>query len=211
VLAHVGSNTFIYYKQFDSSKRIAPDIYVLPGIAPEQISRSWKLWEIQAPPSFALEVVSLDVDKDYAVAPAIHDEIGTKELVIFDPERRGPERQLWHSFQRHASGELRLVVRSNADRIASPLLGCHLRVVGKGDAQRLRLGTGARGDVLFPTPAEEAKAERAARLAAESAGVAAESRCLAAESARVAAEAANAELRAEIERLRAPKRSPRKR
>ena len=50
---------------------------------------------------------------------------------------------------------------------------------------RLRLATGPGGDELFPTEAEAASAERAAREAVE---------------------AENARLRAEIERLRAKKR-----
>ena len=58
VVAHVGSNTFLYYRQYDSSKRIAPDVYVLPGVPPSLISRSWKLWQLEQAPSFALEVVS---------------------------------------------------------------------------------------------------------------------------------------------------------
>src|SRR4051794_6364615 len=38
--SHVGSNTFLYYRQFDSSKRIAPDIYVLAGVPQSRIGRA---------------------------------------------------------------------------------------------------------------------------------------------------------------------------
>jgi len=171
-VAHVGSNTFIYYRQFDSSSRIAPDIYVLPGVPQSRIGRSWKLWELGAPPSFALEVVSLHWDKDYYDAPLIHREIGTRELVIFDPEgRTRKEGSVWQ-VHRRVRGELRPVERSQSDRVASRELGCFLRVVGNDDTQRLRIGTGSGGRVLFPTEAEaertEKEREREARRALQS-------------------------------------------
>jgi Uma2 family endonuclease len=160
VVAHVGSNTFIYLKQFDASARIAPDIYVLPGVAQHDISRSWKLWELDAPPSFALEVVSLDVRKDYIDAPAIHARIGTPEVVIFDPEMQGRrDRYRWQVFRR-VRGLLRLVERSNGDRVYCRQLGAWLRVVGEGDLQRVRVATGPRGTRLFPTEAEAERAEK---------------------------------------------------
>jgi Uma2 family endonuclease len=185
-VGHVGSNTFIYYRQFDSSKRIAPDIYVLPGTPQERIGRSWKLWELPSPPSFALEVVSLDVEKDYIEAPEIHERIGTREVVIFDPDARGrKERKVWQVHARARDGKLRLRERTDADRVQSRELGCFLRVVGKGDAQRIRLATGARGQTLFPTEAEVERAEKERE-----------------QKARRIAEAENSELRKEIERLR---------
>jgi len=168
VVAHVGSNTFIYYRQFDSSSRIAPDVYVLPDIPQTRIGRSWKLWEIGVRPSFVLEVVSLDVDKDYFEVPAVHGaDIGTGELVIFDPEARGrKDRNVWQVYRRTRTGELRLVERSDGDRVVSKALDCHLRVVGEGDAQRVRVATGSRGEVLFPTEAEAERAEKEREQAA---------------------------------------------
>ncbi|MBI4954573.1 MAG: Uma2 family endonuclease, partial [Myxococcales bacterium] len=160
-VAHVGSNTFIYYRQFDSSKRIAPDIYVLPNVAQSSIARSWKLWELPAPPSFALEVVSLDVDKDYVEAPDIHGRIGTKELVVFDPECGSDrERVLWQVFRPTRGGTFRLVERTGADRVRCRELGAFLRVVGAGATLRARVATGPRGDALFPTEAETEHAEK---------------------------------------------------
>src|SRR5262245_53374878 len=139
VIAHVGSNTFLYLRQFDSSKRIAPDVYVLPGVRQADIRRSWKLWQLRLPPLFALEVVSLDVDKDDMEAPEVHERIGTQELVSFDPDASGPDRVTWQVYRR-VKNRLRAVERSNADRVVSRALGCFLRVVGDGDAQRVRIG-----------------------------------------------------------------------
>ena len=59
-----------------------------------------------------------------------------------------------------ASGFQR-VERSDADRVRSAQLGCFLRVVGKGAEQRVRIATGPKGEVLYPTMEEIADAERA--------------------------------------------------
>jgi hypothetical protein len=65
------------------------------------------------------------------------------------------------------------VVSTDADRVVSRVLGCHLVAVGSDERVRLRLGTGPEGRRLVETPEEElarvreeAKRERA-RLAAE--------------------------------------------
>jgi hypothetical protein len=57
--AFVGADQFIYWKQYDPHKRVAP--------------------------SFGLEVVSRHWEKDYAEAPGQYDAAGAGELVIFDP------------------------------------------------------------------------------------------------------------------------------
>ena len=64
VHALVGADQFIYYRQYDSHARVAPDIYVLPGISPQHRVRSWKIWIDRVVPSFALEFVSQDWEKD---------------------------------------------------------------------------------------------------------------------------------------------------
>lgn len=65
----VGADQFIYYEQYNPQKRYAPDVYVLPGVSPATRVRSWKTWQTGIVPSFALEVVSTDWEKDYADAP----------------------------------------------------------------------------------------------------------------------------------------------
>ncbi len=49
---HVGANQFLYYEPRNSAARIAPDVYVLSGVAQSRVEPSWKLWEV-GPPSFA--------------------------------------------------------------------------------------------------------------------------------------------------------------
>ena len=188
----VGANQFIYWTQFNPKRSIAPDVFVLPGVKPGIKIDSWKTWEHDVAPSFALEVVSQDEYlKDYRDGPPSYDDMGVQELVILDPEYRNApaDRLLFQVYRRLPKRGLVRVEATNDDRVRSRVLGCHLRAVGADlDTLRLRLATGPKGDVLFPT-AEEA--ERAAQATAEA--------------ARVTADAEIAQLRAEIERLRGKK------
>jgi len=159
----VGADQFIYYRQFDPHARVAPDIYVLPGVAPDAAVPSWKVWETAIVPSFALEVASSDWEKDYIHAPSHHAAMGTQELVVFDPyfeHRREGAR-----FQRYArrDASFTMVDRTNDERLVSEVLGCLLCAVGSGPRLRLRLASLEPPHALFPT-AEEA--ERQAKEAA---------------------------------------------
>jgi Uma2 family endonuclease len=171
----VGMNTFFYWKQFAPKESVAPDVYVLPGVSLSRRPPSWKVWETGKAPSFALEVVSSDVDKDYVESPEKYDRLGVRELVVFDPyHEASAERVRWQVFRRLKSRGLVRVEATNGDRISSRVLGCFLRAVGEGDDVRLRIGAGPAGDTLFPTDEEareqaerERDAERAARERAE--------------------------------------------
>jgi hypothetical protein len=214
----VGASQFIYYRQFRPTDAVAPDVYVIPGVSPDTPVTAWKVWERDGlVPSFALEVVSTDVWKDYEVSPRRYAELGVPELVVFDPEyRTRRDRVRWQLFRR-VEGEFVLVETTDEDRVRSKVLGCWLRTVGEGSACRVRLARDPRGDVLVPTPveAEQAakEAERVRREAAERAAKEVERTAKKAERAakeaerseRVRREAAEAELTAlrdEVERLR---------
>lgn len=193
VRAFVGADQFIYWVQFAPRTTIAPDLYVMPGFDPDVSPKCWKLWEHGVAPSFALEVVSGLGVKDYTQSPAKYDEMGARELVIFDPR---PASELeWPRFQvyrRAKDGGFPLVRHTNGDRVPSRALGGWLRAVGDGGGVRLRLATGTRGEDLVPTDAEIAVRERATI----------EELRAAREVERGAADAEIARLRAEIERLR---------
>jgi len=187
--AFVGANQFIYWKQYTPTRRVAPDLYVLPGVDPNAEFGVWKVWETRLVPSFALEIVSLDVAKDYEQSPARYAELGVAELVVFDPgSSASPDRWRWQVFRPQAEQGFVLVERSNGDRVRSEILDCWLREVGHGNS-RLRIGLGPRGEELLPSADEAERAERAAKEAERA--------------AREKAELELAELRAEVERLRA--------
>jgi len=164
VVAHAGADTFLYYAEGDPTKRVAPDVYVLPAVPQQLAVPSYKLWQVP-PPSFALEFVTSDALKDYVEAPVAYAALGCSELVLFDPEARvtSKRRKKFTVFRRLARGFLQ-VDATHEDRVRSRALGCWLRAVGAGAELRVRLATGARGDNLVPTDEEEL-----ARLRAENA------------------------------------------
>ena len=138
----VGSNQFIYWVQYAPTRSVAPDVYVLPGVPSDAAPKSWKVWETGVVPSFALEVVSDDVRKDYEESPVRYAELGVRELVVFDPEgATSPDRVRWQVFRRVARGGLSLVERTDEDGVRSEVLRCWLRAVGGGSRLRVRVST----------------------------------------------------------------------
>jgi hypothetical protein len=152
-----------------------------------------------------------------AHAPQRHDELGTQELVVFDPYvGAGPGRRRFRVHRRDRKGRLVVVEETNRAWVESQVLGCVLRCVGEGEGMRLRLGVGPEGVELVPTDAERAKkeAERArkeaerARKEAERAKAAEQAKLKEAERARKeaerakAAEQAKAQAEQELARLR---------
>jgi len=177
IKAFTGADQFLYWVEGDPTRRVAPDVYVLPKVDPGAVPSSWQLWEV-GPPSFALEVVSRDVGKDYEDAPAEYAAMGAKELVIFDPgaTARSRTRVRWQVYRRLARRGFVRVAQTMSDRVELASLGCWLRAIGEGREARLRLGTGVDGEELFMTEAEAASAQaEAASALAEAAKARAES------------------------------------
>jgi hypothetical protein len=157
------ADQFINYQQYDSTKRVSPDVYVLPHLAPDTHVTSWKVWESGVAPTFALEVASDDWENDYAEAPGRYDKVGVKELVIFDPnfERRpGGEGLLFQVYRRMPRRGFVRVEVSNESRVRSKVLGCWLRAVGSDRMMRLRIGLDPDGDELLPTGEEQERSEK---------------------------------------------------
>lgn len=168
--AHVGANQFIYWSKFAPTRSIAPDIYVLPGVPQSRVERIWKLWEEPVVPSFCLEIVSSDVDKDYRQIPAACAEIGVSELVIFDPDAAAAtssERVTWQVYRRKKKEHLKLVLRSDRPTIRSEQLGCWLTLTGEGGERRIRVARDANGRDLYPTDEEALRVATAERDALE--------------------------------------------
>jgi hypothetical protein len=161
-IANVGADQFIYFREGDPSCRIAPDIYVLPGVRAGKRIRSWKVWQEGFAPSFCFEVVSEDVRYDYEDKPVLYAEMGTSELVVFDPDSEGHAgRYRWQVFRRLKGRGLVRVEVSQADRVRAKELGVWLRQVGEGDDARVVPAFGKAGDELMPTPEEREARERA--------------------------------------------------
>ena len=170
----VGADQFIYYRQYDPKRSVAPDLYVLPGVPGGTRVRAWKTWETGIVPSFALEIVSQDWEKDYRESPHRYAEVGTSEFVLYDLDwQKHPDGVKFQRFLRGAEndgeGGFGPPQRTQGDRIESRVLGCFLREVSTQRGLRLRLGSGPSGDELFPTAEEaERQATEAQRQATES-------------------------------------------
>jgi hypothetical protein len=162
-LAHVGADQFFYWEEGNAKKRLAPDVYVVPGVAQNPPVASWKLWEMRERPSWAFEIVGQDIDKDYEVSPRQYQALGVDELVLFDPHTsaRSRRRRRWQVFRAQAGGAFeRVVLGASADRVESRALGCWLREVNENGRLLVRLATGPRGEDLVPTELEQVAAER---------------------------------------------------
>jgi hypothetical protein len=195
VTAFVGADQFIYWRQHDPHRRVAPDIYVLPGVDARTRVRTWKLWIDRVVPSFALEIASQDWEKDYYEVPSRYDELGVPELVVFDPGfEEHADGVRWQVFRRVGKRGLTRVEATRGDRVHSKALGCWLRAVGEGRDVRVRLGVGPNGEALVPTAEDREQAERAAR---EHERIAKEAERAAKEAERAAKEAEHAAMEAE--------------
>ena len=192
--AFVCSDTFFAWVPERPNVRVSPDAYLLWG-APRPLPASWQTWRAgHPPPAFALEVVSEDRIKEYAVNPAKYDALGATELVIYDPEGVGAKASgpITH-YRRGDHGRLELAT-SNATLTYSHVLEAWLLEVMGPEGPSLRLSRDPQGRSLVPTSTERAdfmaadaenqraekEKERALRLALE-----AESAALRAELARV--------------------------
>jgi Uma2 family endonuclease len=203
----VGADQYVAWDPYDAHAVVAPDVYVLPGVAPGESFVYWKVWQTGVVPTFALEIVSKrNKKKDYVDAPARYGALGALELVVFDPlykrHRGGVRFQVYRRLARR--GWVR-VEASNGDRVRSRVLGAWIRVVGTGKDQRLQLARDPYGDELVPTLAEakaavdaQAQTERARAVAAEAEAQAERARAAAAQ-----AQATTAAAEARAERARA--------
>ena len=172
---------------------VDPDVCLVEPAPPEPKLQSLLTW---APghhaPRVAIEVVSRKTaKKDYTEGPQKYAASGTRELWVFDPERRGRgwtggpwTLQVW---RRSPEGSFRQVFKGNAPAYSEEL-GVWLVVTDGGT--RLRIADDAAGERLWLT------GEESERARAESERARAESERARAESERERADALAAELAA---------------
>ena len=153
----VAGDQFFAWVESEPLVRISPDVYLLDDPPTPPYPAMWRTWlEGQAAPRFAVEVVSDDWAKDYIHAPRKYDQLGTRELVVFDPEaalpRRG-RRIVLQMFRRDAGGAL-VRVEAGEGPVHSAELDAWL-VVQRGPAgARLRIARDASGTDLVATSEE---------------------------------------------------------
>lgn len=185
---YVGANMFLYYREGDPNKKVAPDLFVVLGTSNEE-RRTWKVWEEGQVPAVVFEFTSKSTwDEDQGSKKGLYEWLGVREYFLFDPLREYLEpalqgfRLVEGAYQRIEAA----VGPGGARQLSSQVMGLWLRV----EEDALHLYEQATGRKLL-VPPELADALRAAEARAQEEAA-----------ARQAAEAELARVRAELERLR---------
>ena len=195
---YVAGNMLLYYEEGNPAACVAPDVFVVQGVAKGE-RRTYRVWEEGHPPAVVFEITSRGTRlEDLGTKRALYAMLGVREYFLYDPlgEYLRPPLQGY----RLQEGEYQRMAPGGAGELASQELGLELQV----EDGRLRLVNPATGERLL-TPAEAQAAHRveAAAHRAEAAARQAEAAARQAEAtARRAAEAEVERLRAELARLR---------
>ncbi len=174
--ALVAANLACRWHEEDARIGVDPDVALIepapPGADHLASLRTWEPGHV--PPRFAIEVVSSsNSEKDYQDAPAKYAALGTRELVVFDPERIGPPvsggpfvLQVW---RRNDAGAMERVYAGDGPARTEELNAWLIPT----EPCRLRIADDENGSNLWLTSAEQEAAARqqeaAARKRAESA------------------------------------------
>ncbi len=197
VLAYVGTDSFVYYQAGNKQEFIGPDIYVVLGVPPTPVRKSFYTWEEGAAPAVVFEFLSESTEKGERGEKMRRYflEVGIYEYFIHQPSgERPPEFRAW---RRRGEGYEEILPDERGALYSEAL---KLWFMVKELPNRVRLMRPYLLDGTSLPTLEEAKAE-----AAEAKAQAAEAKEQAAEAeARaVEAEARAAELEADIAQLRA--------
>lgn len=197
---HVGGDLLLYYEEGDPRQSVAPDVFMVRGLARDELLRVYKLWEVGKPPDFVLEITSRGTRfEDMGAKRGLYQVLEVPEYFLFDPlgEHLRPRLQ----GLRLVEGVYQPIQATAGGGLPSETLGLDLRVVD----DKLRFLDPLAG-VWLRTPDEEVTARQAAEgraSAAEDRASAAEDRAAAEAAARQAAEVRAASAEAELARLRA--------
>jgi hypothetical protein len=153
----VGADQFFYLIEGNNKRRVAPDIYVLPGVD-RTLFPVLKARETQAGSLVCAQTGFAEIPQRLQRRSPAARAWERGNLSIFDPNAtaRSHTRVRWQVYRVVGARGWRLVERSNEDRFCSRELGCWRRARGTGPGLRVRLATGVRGDTLVPTEGEVA-------------------------------------------------------
>jgi Uma2 family endonuclease len=175
---YVAGNMLLYYEEGNPTACVAPDVFVVQGVAKHE-RRTYRLWEEGQPPAVVFEITSRGTRlEDLGTKRAVYAMLGVREYFVYDPlgEYLRPPLQ---GYRLH-EGEYQRLPPAGEEGLASQVLGLELRV----EAGRLRVVDPATGERLL-TPAEVYAARRAETTASRVAEVEAELERLRAELARL--------------------------
>jgi Uma2 family endonuclease len=160
---YVAGNMLLYYEEGNPAACVAPDVFVVHGVAKGQ-RRTYCLWDEGQPPSVVFEITSRETRlEDLGTKRAVYAMLGVREYFLYDPlgEYLRPPLQGY----RLQEGEYQRILVGTNEGLTSHALGLELRV----EEGRLRLVNPVTGErLLTPAEAQAAhRAESAARRAAE--------------------------------------------
>ena len=157
---YVSGNLLIYYEEGNSKKSVAPDVFVVHGVAKKR-RRTYRTWEEGKTPDFVLEVSSRSTHRnDIEEKKALYAEVlEVQEYYIYDPEGEIEPHFIGYELIDGVYHEIDFV----DSRLPSSVLGLEL---GERDGV-LRLYNLRTREWLQPAP-ERAQQEADARQNAES-------------------------------------------
>ena len=103
---YIGIDSFIYYREGDIRKFVAPDVYVVFGVDKFPQRRSFYTWSEDAVPAAIFEFLSdstADQDRHEKVHVYLND-MGAQEYFIHQPEMEKPPE--FHGWQRNSMGDI---------------------------------------------------------------------------------------------------------
>jgi Uma2 family endonuclease len=156
---YVSGNMLLYYEEGNPRKSVAPDVFVVHGVANHE-RRVYLLWQEGHAPSVVFEISSRSTYKeDLQRKWLLYYQLGVTEYYLYDPEYDYLKEGLV-AYRPGDEGKY-VEVQVNGGVIYSPALG--LDVVNTGATLRLR---DPQTGQFLPTRAElQQAAERAERLA----------------------------------------------
>jgi Uma2 family endonuclease len=179
---YVAGNMLLYYEAGNPAACVAPDVFVVQGVAKGE-RRTYRLWDEGQAPAVVFEITSRGSRlEDLGTKRAIYAMLGVREYFLYDPlgEYLRPSLQGY----RLQEGEYQRVPPGAEGRLVSQALSLELRL----EDGRLRVFNPTTGERLL-TPAEALVARRVADVRASR------------------AEAEVERLRAELSRQRGERRS----
>jgi Uma2 family endonuclease len=152
---YVAGNMLLYYEEGNPAACVAPDVFVVHGVAKRE-RRIYRLWEEGQPPAVVVEITARGSRlEDLGTQRAGYAMLGVREYFLYDPlgEYLRPPLQGYLLQE----GEYQRLSPGGEGELTSQELGVELRL----EAGRLRVVDPTTGERLL-TPAEAQAARRAA-------------------------------------------------
>ncbi len=163
----IGTDNFFAWVEGENNVQVSPDVFVLDGLPPagELLPRRWETWRLEhEPPRLAVEIVSADWKKDYAINPPRYDHLGVGELVLADQDAfirdlSAKERAPFTLYRRSARDRLERVYYGNGPAYCAAIEAYLLFQPDAEGRPRARISRSANGDDIVPTWPERAAAQ----------------------------------------------------